>query len=256
MWCGGCGGLMHRPPKICIGRHSRRGATKHLISCVRKSFRTHRVHHNIVHISNFTYSSKRSCNNDSSGRRGGDEEALGYQYRNPEHCLIGCVINLGSLQESPIFNNGISPFRPNFIEQKTNQKHLVLELVTQYFLDSKKRPTSQSLFEYNSLNLSATVFSTKLLRRCRHPRVPVKSPSSTCCRPTTFFWCGSRVDAIELLLFRGQNSIKKQSSTTLLAPKTALLSQLAVLLTAVVVVCTYYYILCYSTNTKLATSRK
>ena len=44
-----------------------------------------------------------------------------------------------------------------------------------------------------------------LLRR-RHPRVPVKSPSSTCCRPTTFFWCGSRVDAI--LLFRGQQHQK------------------------------------------------
>ena len=78
MWCGGCEGLMHRPPKICIGQHSRQEATENLISCVRKSFRTHRVHHNIVHISNFTYSSKRSCNNDSSGRRGGDEEALGY----------------------------------------------------------------------------------------------------------------------------------------------------------------------------------
>ena len=47
---------------------------------------------------------------------------------------------------------------------------------------------------------------TELLRRCRHPRVPVKSPSSTCCRPTTFFWCGSRVDAI--LLFRGQQHQK------------------------------------------------
>lgn len=88
---------------------------------------------------------------------------------------------------------------------------------------------------------------TKLLRRCRHPRVPVKSPSSTCCRPTTFFWCGSRVDAIELLLFRGQNSIKKQSSTTL-AARTALAS--SAVLTAVPTT-----ILCY-TNTKLATSRK
>ena len=39
---------------------------------------------------------------------GGDEEALGY-YRNPEHCLIGCVINLHYPQESPIFNNGILP---------------------------------------------------------------------------------------------------------------------------------------------------
>ena len=99
-------------------------------------------------------------------------------------------------------------------------------LVIQYFLDSKKCPTSQLLFEYNSLNLSATVCSTKLLRRCRHPRVPVKSPSSTCCRPTTFFWCGSRVDAIELLLFRGQNSIKKQSSTTLAATTLAVLTVL------------------------------
>ena len=67
---------------------------------------------------------------------------------------------------------------------------------------------------------------TELLRRCRHPRVPVKSPSSTCCRPTTFFWCGSRVDAIELLLFRGQNSIKKQSSTTLAATTLAVLTVL------------------------------
>ena len=67
------------------------------------------------------------------------------------------------------------------------------------------------LYEYNSLNLSSTVCGAKLLRRCRHPRVPVKSPSSTCCRPTTFFWCGSRVDAI--LLFRGQQHQKAVFTT-------------------------------------------
>ena len=42
-------------------------------------------------------------------------------------------------------------------------------------------------------------YGKRTLLRRRHPRVPVKSPSSTCCRPTTFFCCGSR--GVAILLF-------------------------------------------------------